>query len=55
MTTRELATIAGGIVLAIFLFPIGGEQAFLVVGLIALLVVFDLWRGRRKAERTPKG
>jgi hypothetical protein len=50
-TSHELMIIAGGILLAIFLVPFGGPQAPLAILVIALLVVFDIARGRRKAGK----
>lgn len=50
MTSRELLIVGGGILLAIFLVPFGGAQAPVAILLIALLVIVDLARERRKLK-----
>jgi uncharacterized membrane protein len=51
MTSRELLIIGGGILLAILIVPFGGSQAPIAIALIALIVVWDLARERRKRTK----
>lgn len=50
MTSRELLIVGGGLLLILLLVPMGGPYQLPGILLIAILVVVDLVRERRKRE-----